>query len=235
MKKLPRILLKISGEALMGTSYANYDYDLVDNICEDIKKVHDLGYKICVVIGGGNICRGTVVTKFGIERNAADHMGMLATLINSIVLQNKLEKKNIPTRVLSATPIPIMVEEYVQRKALRYLEKRQLIIFGSGTGNPFFTTDTGAVLRAIEMDCSLVLKGTKVDGVYSKDPKQDNTAVKYQELSYDKVIQDNIAIMDATAITLARANKMPIRVFNIAKKGEFFKVMNEQGNFTNIK
>ena len=235
MKKQNRLLLKISGEALMGKEKFGYDNQKVDKICEDIKQVYDLGYEICLVIGGGNICRGAQVAEIGIERATADYMGMLATVINAIALQSKLESKGLYTRVVSAVPIVTIVEQYIRRKVIRYLEKGRIIIFASGTGNPFFTTDTGAVLRAIEMNCSVILKGTQVDGVYSQDPKKNHKARKYKNLSHDEVIKNNISIMDTTAITLAHDNKMPIRIFNIGKVGEFQKVVHNEGDYTIIK
>ena len=219
----------------MGKEKFGYDNQKVDKICEDIKQVYDLGYEICLVIGGGNICRGAQVAEIGIERATADYMGMLATVINAIALQSKLESKGLYTRVVSAVPIVTIVEQYIRRKVIRYLEKGRIIIFASGTGNPFFTTDTGAVLRAIEMNCSVILKGTQVDGVYSQDPKKNHKARKYKNLSHDEVIKNNISIMDTTAITLAHDNKMPIRIFNIGKVGEFQKVVHNEGDYTIIK
>lgn len=219
----------------MGSEKFGHDNTIIDQICEDVKEVHDLGYEICLVVGGGNICRGATVAEVGIERATADYMGMLATVINAIALQSKLESKSLFTRVVSAIPIITIVEQYIRRKAIRHLEKGRVVIFASGTGNPFFTTDTGAVLRAIEMNCSLILKGTKVDGVYSEDPKKNSAAVKYKELSHDEVIKNNISVMDTTAITLAHDNAMPIRIFNIGKQGEFIRVLQDKGNFTTIK
>ncbi|WPX96254.1 Uridylate kinase [Candidatus Bandiella woodruffii] len=235
MKKSNRILLKISGEALMGQEKFGHDNSTIDQICEDIKEVYDLGYEVCLVVGGGNICRGAAVAEVGIERATADYMGMLATVINAIALQSKLESKGLYTRVISAIPIVTIVEQYIRRKAIRHLEKKRVVIFASGTGNPFFTTDTCAVLRAIEMDCSFVLKGTLVDGVYSEDPKHNPNALKYEELSYNDVIKHNLAVMDTTAITLARDNHVSIKIFNINKKGEFAKVLKNTGDFTTIK
>ena len=235
MKKQNRILLKISGEALMGKEKFGHDNCTINQICEDIKEVYHLGYETCLVVGGGNICRGVTVAEFGIERATADYMGMLATVINAIALQSKLESKGLYTRVVSAVPIITIVEQYIRRKAIRHLEKGRIVIFASGTGNPFFTTDTGAVLRAIEMNCSVILKGTKVDGVYSEDPKKNTKAMKYTELSHNDVIKNNISVMDTTAITLAHDNKMPIRIFNIGKNGEFARVLRNKGDFTIIK
>lgn len=235
MKKSNRILLKISGEALMGKENFCHDNNTIDKICEDIKEVYNLGYEVCLVVGGGNICRGAAVAESGIDRATADYMGMIATVINAIALQSKLESKKLYTRVASAIPIITIVEQYIRRKAIRHLEKGRIVIFASGTGNPFFTTDTGAVLRAIEMNCSVILKGTKVDGVYSEDPKKNTKAMKYTELSHNDVIKNNISVMDTTAITLAHDNKMPIRIFNIGKNGEFARVLRNKGDFTIIK
>jgi len=219
----------------MGKERFGHDNLTIDQICEDIKEVHDLGYEICLVVGGGNICRGANVAESGIERATADYMGMLATVINAIALQSKLESKSLHTRVISAIPIITIVEQYIRRKAIRHLEKGRIVIFASGTGNPFFTTDTGAVLRAIEMNCSLVLKGTQVDGAYSEDPKKNNKAIKYKELTHEDVIRKNISVMDTTAITLAHDNNMPMKIFNVAKKGEFARVLQNKGCYTNIR
>ena len=235
MKKSNRILLKISGEALMGKENFCHDNNTIDKICEDIKEVYNLGYEVCLVVGGGNICRGAAVAESGIDRATADYMGMIATVINAIALQSKLESKKLYARVASAIPIITIVEQYIRRKAIRHLEKGRIVIFASGTGNPFFTTDTGAVLRAIEMNCSVILKGTKVDGVYSEDPKKNTKAMKYTELSHNDVIKNNISVMDTTAITLAHDNKMPIRIFNIGKNGEFARVLRNKSDFTIIK
>lgn len=229
-----RILLKISGESLMGNKQFGHDNALIDQICEDIKEVYDLGYEICLVIGGGNICRGAKVADIGIERTSADYMGMLATVINAIALQSKLENKKLSTRVLSAIPIITIVEQYIRRKAIKHLEKGRIVIFASGTGNTFFTTDTAAVLRAIEMNCSFILKGSQVDGVYSDDPLKNPKAQKYQKLTYMEVINNNLSIMDTAAVVLAKDNKIPILVFNISKKQEFAKVTKKKGDFTEI-
>lgn len=229
-----RILLKISGESLMGDKQFGHDNTLINQICEDIKEVYNLGYEICLVVGGGNICRGAKVADIGIERTSADYMGMLATVINAIALQSKLESKQLSTRVLSAIPIITIVEQYIRRKAIKHLEKGRIVIFASGTGNTFFTTDTAAVLRAIEMNCSCILKGSQVNGVYSDDPFKNPKAKKYQKLSYMEVINNNLSIMDTAAVVLAKDNKIPILVFNISEKQEFAKVTKKKGNFTEI-
>ena len=219
----------------MGKEKFGHDNTVIDQICEDIKEVYNLGYEICLVVGGGNICRGATVTEVGIERATGDYMGMLATVINAIALQSKLESKGLYTRVISAIPIVTIVGQYIRRKAIRHLEKGRIVIFASGTGNPFFTTDTGAVLRAIEMNCCLLLKGTQVDGVYSEDPKKNAKALRYNELSHAEVIKNNLSVMDKTAVTLAHDNNMPIKIFNISKKGNFAKVLQNKADFTTIK
>lgn len=234
MSKKPRILLKVSGEALMGKGNFGHENKIIDQICEDIKEVYNLGYKICLVVGGGNICRGATLAEIGIERSAGDYMGMLATAINAIALQSKLESKGLVTRVSSAIPIVTIVEQYIRRKAIRHLEKGRILIFATGTGNPFFTTDTAAVLRAVEMNCSVILKGSQIDGVYSDDPARDLSATKYQNLTYMEVINKNLSVMDTPAVALARDNAIPIVVFNITKKGEFGRVLKKKGSFTTI-
>ena len=235
MRKKNRVLLKISGEALMGETKSIHDNLKIHHICNDIKEVCDLGYELCLVIGGGNICRGSSLEESGIHRVSADHMGMLSTVINAIAIKSKLEDKGLFSGVMSAIPIPTVAEQYIREKAIRCLEKNKIVIFASGTGNPFFTTDTGAVLKSIEMNCSIVLKGTQVDGVYSKDPQKNIAAVKYIDLSYKDVINKNISIMDNTAIALAYDNKMPIKIFSIRKSNELAKVLQNKGSYTTIK
>ena len=234
MIKRKRILLKVSGQALMGKEQFGHDNSIIDQICEDIKEVYNLGYEICLVVGGGNICRGATVAEIGIERSAADYMGMLATLINAVALQSKLESKGLYTRVSSALPIITIVEQYIRRKAIRHLEKGRIVIFASGTGNPFFTTDTAAVLRAVEMNCEFLLKGSHVDGVYDVDPLKNPQAKKFKKITYIDVIKNNIKVMDTAAVALARDNKIPMIVFNINKKGEFARVLQKNGSFTEI-
>ena len=218
----------------MGKKQFGPDNFMIDQICEDIKEVHDLGYEICLVVGGGNICRGTTLAEVGVERVAADHMGMLATLINAVALQSKLESKGLCTRVSSALPIITIVEQYIRRKAIRHLEKGRVVIFASGTGNPFFTTDTAAVLRAIEMNCQFLLKGSRVDGVYDADPLKNPQAKKFKKITYSDTIKNNIKVMDTAAVALAKDNKMPMMVFNISKKGELAQVLKKKGSFTEI-
>lgn len=229
-----RILLKLSGEFLMGKEQFGHDDKTIDQICQDILEVYNLGYQICLVVGGGNICRGIDLTSIGIERVSADYMGMLATVINAIALQSKLENKNLITRILSAIPIISIVEQYIRRKAIRHLEKNRIVIFASGTGNTFFTTDTAAVLRATEMNCNVFLKGTKVNGVYNDDPLKNLKAKKFYNLSYQDVLNNSLKIMDPTAITLAKDNYLPIKVFNISKKGSFAEALYNKQKFTLI-
>jgi uridylate kinase len=228
------VLLKVSGEALMGDKNFGHDYETLKRISQDIKEVHDSGVYVCVVVGGGNIFRGSAASALGMERAAADYMGMLGTIMNALALQNIMEQEGIDTRVLSALPIASICEPYVRRKAKRHMEKGRVVIFAGGTGNPFFTTDSAAVLRAIEMNCDLLLKGTQVDGVYSDDPYQNADAIKYERVTYAEVLQKNLNVMDMAAIALARENNLPIKVFSIKTKGEFARVLNSQGNYTKI-
>lgn len=228
------VLLKVSGEALMGDKNFGHDYETLKRIADDIKEVRDLGVEVCVVVGGGNIFRGTSASSLGMERAAADYMGMLGTVMNALALQNILEQEGIFTRVLSAIPMTSICEPYVRRKAKRHMEKGRVVIFAGGTGNPFFTTDSAAVLRAIEMNCDLLLKGTQVDGVYSDDPHKNPDAIKYDRVTYSDVLKNNLNVMDMAAIALARENNLPIKVFSIKKKGEFAKVIMSEGNYTKI-
>jgi uridylate kinase len=232
--KYKRVLLKISGEALMGNKQFGHDYETIKRIAEDIKEVKDLGVEVCIVVGGGNIYRGIDASLLGIERAAADYIGMLATVINALALQNIMESGNIYTRVLSAIPMPSICESYIPRKAKRHMEKGRAVIFAGGTGNPFFTTDSAAVLRAVEMNCDLLLKGTQVDGVYDSDPLKNPNAIKYHRITYTDVLKDNLQVMDMAAIALARENKLPIKVFSIKEKGNFVKVLKSEGNYTKI-
>lgn len=229
-----RVLLKLSGEALMGEKQFGHDYATIRGIAEDVKEVVDLGVEVCVVVGGGNICRGSDVSLLGMERATADYMGMLATVINALALQNVLESMGIYTRVLSAITMTNICEPYIRRRANRHIEKGRVVIFAAGTGNPFFTTDSAAVLRAIEMNCDLLLKGTLVDGVYNTDPAKDPSAVKYDNISYKDVLKDELRVMDMSAIALARENNLPIKVFSIKEKGNFARVLQNQGKYTKI-
>lgn len=232
--KYKRVLLKISGEVLMGPREFGLDSDTVSRIAGDVKAGCDLGVQVCLVIGGGNIFRGLSGAAAGIERASADYMGMLATVINALALQNALERVGIHTRVLSAIPMSTVCEPYIRRRAIRHMEKGRVVIFAAGTGNPFFTTDTAAALRASEMGCNALLKGTKVDGVYSADPARDKTAQRYDTLSYLDVLARDLKVMDASAISLARENRIPILVFSIQEAGGFAKVLAGNGRATTI-
>lgn len=233
--KTLRVLLKVSGEALMGSQNYGHDINTLNGISNDIKEVCDLGAQVCLVVGGGNIYRGADASTLGMDRATADYMGMLATVINALALQNTMEKHDIHTRVQSAIPITTMCEQYIRRRAKRHMQKGRVVIFAAGIGNPFFTTDSAAVLRAIEMNCDILLKGTNVDGVYNVDPKKDQSAQKYTEITYTDVLRDNLKIMDMAAIAVARENKLPIKVFSINKRGNFAKILQDQGEFTLIR
>ena len=228
----PRVLLKISGESLMGQQAYGIDPDMVATVAKQVKDVINLGVEVCLVIGGGNIFRGVSGAAAGMERATGDYMGMLATVMNALAMQNALEALDMPTRVLSALPISAVCEPYIRRRAVRHLEKGRVVIFAAGTGNPFFTTDTAAALRASEMGCSALLKGTRVDGVYSADPEKDSKAVRYGRLSYLQVLSDDLKVMDASAVSLARENKIPILVFSIEDEGGFQRVLRHEGKFT---
>jgi uridylate kinase len=229
-----RVLLKISGEALMGEREYGLDPDMVQRIASEVKSVIDLGVEVCLVIGGGNIFRGVAGAAGGMERASADYMGMLATVINSLALQNALERAGVSTRVQSAIGMQAICEPYIRRRAIRHMEKGRVVIFAAGTGNPFFTTDTAAALRASEMGCDALIKATKVDGVYSADPKKDPGAKRYDKLTYLEVLSRDLQVMDASAISLARENKIPILVFSIHNAGGFADVVTGKGLFTII-
>tara|TARA_Y100000590_G_scaffold63691_2_gene68341 strand:+ start:5714 stop:6430 length:717 start_codon:yes stop_codon:yes gene_type:complete len=233
--KYKRVLLKLSGEALLGNKSYGIDENVVTFLADEIKKVYSKNIQISVVIGGGNIYRGTDAASVGIERTTADYMGMLGTLINSLAIQNSLEKKNIPTRVLSSIPVPAVCETYIRRRAINHLEKKKVVIFAAGTGNPYFTTDTAAALRASEIDSNVILKATNVDGVYTEDPKKNKQAKKFTSISYSDILGKNLKIMDGSAIALARDNNIPIIVFPINKKNAFLNAIFNKGNFTIIK
>lgn len=230
-----RALLKISGEALMGDRAFGHDNPTIERICADVKAVYDTGVQLCLVVGGGNIYRGISAAESGMERASADYMGMLATVINALALQNELERLGVDTRVLSAVTMTSICEPYIKRRAVRHMEKNRVVIFAAGTGNPFFTTDTAAALRAVEMGCDALFKGTQVDGVYSADPKKDPSAERYETLTYREVMQQDLSVMDASAIALSRENAMPIVVFSIHEKGAFSEVIKGRGTFTIIK
>ncbi len=220
-----KVLLKVSGEALMGGGSYGIDLETVDQIAADIKEGVEAGAEVCLVIGGGNIFRGLSASASGMDRASADYMGMLATVMNALAMQNALEKIGVPTRVQSAIPMSAISEPYIRRRAARHMEKGRVVIFAAGTGNPFFTTDTAAALRASEMSCDALLKGTQVDGVYSADPKKDPNAVRYDRLSHHEVLARDLKVMDAAAISLARENDIPIVVFNIHDKGNFTRAL----------
>ena len=220
-----RVLLKVSGEALMGERNYGIDLETVDQIASDVKQGVETGAQICLVIGGGNIFRGLSAAASGMDRASADYMGMLATVMNALAMQNALEKIEVPTRVQSAIPMSAVSEPYIRRRAVRHMEKGRVVIFAAGTGNPYFTTDTAAALRANEMDCDALFKGTQVDGVYSADPKKDPGAVRYERLTHHDVLAKDLKVMDAAAISLARENNIPIVVFDIHEPGNFVRAL----------
>lgn len=232
--KYRRLLLKISGEALMGEHDFGLDQDAVERIAGDVDQVWRMGVQLCLVVGGGNIFRGFSGAGAGIARATADYMGMLATVINSLAMQSALEKRGVTTRVQSAIPMATVAEPYIRRRAIRHLEKDRVVIFGAGTGNPFFTTDTAAALRASEMGCEALLKGTKVDGVYNADPAKVADAKRYRRLSYRDVLTQDLAVMDHAAIALARENAIPILVFSIYDAGAFAQVVCGTGRYTMV-
>ena len=229
-----RVLLKVSGEALMGRREFGLDTETLARIATDVADVVAMGVQVCLVIGGGNIFRGISGAAGGMDRAQADYMGMLATVMNALGMQSVLERRNIPTRVQSAIPMSSVCEPYIRRRAERHMEKGRVVIFAAGTGNPFFTTDTAAALRAAEMNCDLLLKGTQVDGVYAEDPRKNPQAERYDELTYLDVLSRDLAVMDAAAISLARENGLPIIVFNIHAPGSFAAVLRGEGRFTRI-
>jgi uridylate kinase len=229
-----RVLLKISGEARMGDQDFGLDTPTMQRIAREIKSVLDVGCEVCVVVGGGNIFRGAQVESLGIDRVTGDHMGMLGTVINALALQSQLESLGLYTRVLSALKMEQVCEPYIRRRAVRHMEKRRVVIFAAGTGNPYFTTDTAATLRASEMGCNLLLKATKVDGVYDSDPLTNPAAKRYDKLSYTEAIVKNLKVMDATALSLARENNLPIAVFSLHQPGAFAEVVLGKGRFTLI-
>ena len=229
-----RVMIKLSGEALLGSKEFGIDSDVVDKIALDVVNVAKKNIEVCIVVGGGNIFRGVAGASQGIERGTADSMGMLATVINALAIQNSIEKHNIPSRVLSAVPMQTVCEPFIRRKAIRHLEKGRIVIFAGGTGNPYFTTDTAAALRAAEMNCTVLMKGTKVDGVYTSDPVKDKNAERYENITYSKVLSDNLGIMDASAISLARDNSIPLIVFSIHAKNALVSIINGESKRTII-
>jgi uridylate kinase len=229
-----RVLLKISGEALMGERDYGLDPMMVAHIATEIQAVSALGVEVCLVIGGGNIFRGVSGAAVGMERASADYMGMLATVINSLAVQNELERRGVITRVQSAISMQAVCEPYIRRRALRHLEKKRVVIFAAGTGNPFFTTDTAAALRASEMGCDALLKATKVDGVYDADPQRVPGARRFERLDYLEVLSRDLQVMDASAVSLARENRIPILVFSIFDSGGFADIVRGRGRYTII-
>jgi len=229
-----RVMIKLSGEALMGDKEFGLDQETVQFVAKQIESVVDLGVEVCIVVGGGNIFRGISGAATGMDRASADTMGMLATVINAIAMQNALESLDVQTRVQTAINMPSVAEAYIRRRAARHMEKGRVVIFGAGTGNPFFTTDTAAALRASEMNCDALIKATQVDGVYTADPKKDKDATRYEHLTYLDVLSKDLKVMDASAISLARENKIPILVFALKEKGAFADVVQKKGKFTII-
>ena len=230
-----RVLLKVSGEALMGDQGYGIHPPTVTRIAEEIAAVKATGVEIGLVIGGGNIFRGLSAAAGGMERASADYMGMLATVMNALAMQNALEQQGVETRVMSAIPMQAVCEPYIRRKGLRHLEEGRIAIFAAGTGNPFFTTDTAAALRAVEMGCDALLKGTQVDGVYDSDPRKNPEAKRFDAVSYQRVLADNLNVMDASAIALARDNALPVVVFDLHAPGGFASVLSGDGKFTIVK
>jgi uridylate kinase len=220
-----RVLLKLSGEALMGEQTYGVDPAVASRIAQDIAEIQGLGVQTCIVIGGGNIFRGLAASARGMDRSTADYMGMLATVINALALQDALEKHDVPTRVLTAIEMRAVAEPFIRRRAIRHLEKGRVVVFAAGTGNPYFTTDTAAALRAMEVKAEVILKGTKVDGIYSADPVHNPDATRYDEISYLQVLQERLQVMDATAISLCMDNKLPIVVFNLRTPGNIRRVV----------
>jgi len=220
-----RILLKLSGEALMGSQSYGIDTQVAENVGRELKTVHDLGIEIAIVVGGGNIFRGVSKSAGNMDRAAADYIGMLATVMNAVVLQDALEKLDVYTRVMSAIDIPQLAEPFIRRRAVRHLEKQRVVIFAAGTGNPYFTTDSAAALRALEIEAEVIFKGTKVDGIYSADPMTDPTAVRYDKITFQEVLEKQLKVMDASAISLCMDNNLPIMVFNMRQSENIVKAV----------
>lgn len=220
-----RILLKLSGEALMGSQNYGIDVNVAEAVAKQLKAVHELGVEIAIVVGGGNIFRGVSESAGNMDRAAADYIGMLATVMNAVVLQDALEKQDVYTRVMSAIDIPQLAEPFIRRRAVRHLEKKRIVIFAAGTGNPYFTTDSAAALRALEIQADAILKGTKVDGVYSADPVKDSSATKFDKITFQEVLEKRLNVMDASAISLCRDNNLPIMVFNMREDGNIAKAV----------
>jgi uridylate kinase len=227
-----RILLKLSGEVLMGEGQFGIDPDTTGRMARQIADAKEAGYELCIVVGGGNIFRGLAGAAKGFDRTSADYMGMLATVMNALAMQNALEKIGVDTRVLSAIPMASISEPYIRRRAMRHMEKGRVVIFAAGTGNPYFTTDTAAALRAAEMNCDALFKGTSVDGVYDADPKKKSDARRYESVTFNRVLADDLKVMDASAIALCRDNNIPIVVFNIREQGNLVRVLGSEGTAT---
>jgi uridylate kinase len=229
-----RVLLKLSGEGLLGDKEFGLDLAMVERVAGEVKAAHERGIQVCLVIGGGNIFRGVSTAAKGMDRTSADYMGMLATVMNSLAVQNALEKLGVQTRVQSAIPMSMVCEPYIRRRAVRHMEKGRVVIFAAGTGNPFFTTDTAAALRAVEMNCDALFKATQVDGVYSADPNKDPTATRFDRLTFSEVLTRDLRVMDTSAIALARENNIPIVVFSLHSPGALAQVLERRGLFTEI-
>ena len=232
--KYKRVLLKLSGEALIGNKDHGIDDSFISDLASQLSQLHKNHVELIIVIGGGNFFRGSDLEKLGIQRVTADHMGMLATVINSLALQSSIEQLDIECRVMSSITVDAVCEKYIKRKAERHLEKNRIVILAGGTGNPFFTTDSAASLRAIELGAEIMLKGTKVDGIYNKDPVKNKDATLYKEISYSDIIAKNLAVMDATAVVMCQENKMPLKVFNILKNGNLKNVILDDNIGTKI-
>lgn len=230
--KLKRVLLKISGESLMGVDSYGIDVSTVDRVAKEISQVCKLGIEICLVIGAGNIFRGLSGAAAGMDRASADYMGMLATVMNSLAMQNSLERLGFQTRIQSAISMTEVCETYTRRRAIRHMEKNRIVIFAAGTGNPYFTTDTAAALRASEMDCDAIFKGTKVDGIYDKDPIEYNEAIKFDKITYSEVLSKNLRVLDSSAVSLARDNNIPIIVFSIKENNGFLNILKGKGSYS---
>ena len=228
--KLKRVLLKISGESLMGVDSYGIDVSTVDRVAKEISQVSKLGIEICLVIGAGNIFRGLSGAAAGMDRTSADYMGMLATVMNSLAMQNSLERSGFQTRIQSAISMTEVCETYTRRRAIRHMEKNRIVIFAAGTGNPYFTTDTAAALRASEMDCDAIFKGTKVDGIYDKDPIEHKEAIKFDKITYSEVLSKNLRVLDSSAVSLARDNNIPIIVFSIKENNGFMNILEGKGS-----
>ncbi len=234
LMKYNRILLKLSGEALMGSNAYGIDPVRINDYAEEIKQLHNQGVEIAIVIGGGNIFRGMAGSNQGVDRVQADYMGMLATVMNGLALQSALENVGVPTRLQTALKIEAVAEPYIKRKAVRHLEKNRVVIFSAGTGNPFFTTDSAAVLRAIEINADVILKGTRVDGIYNEDPEKNKEAIKFDHLSFEEVLKRGLKVMDTTAFTLSQENKLPIIVFDMNTHGNLSKVVDGKNIGTRV-